>query len=483
MRSSFFIFGVLSCTFPFTVHLFSSFYVTPLFLIVFKYYSYCTGLDSGNEDVKDYNDNIEDYYDFNKIDRVTTGAKEDEREKDYSQEKGEGDKESEVQEVLYREYENVGGDTNGEGNQEGNQNVKEEEKEILGKFEDFQLSDDEDKLTKPLVEYESMDDIREDADGDEIPNEEFEDEADGDRSEQGSNNDVPRRRAFQNKALFPFPKYEGVDKTEEEELTPNIEEEQKSVKQSKEEDIEEESQIKEEIKGKEMNEPIIEEEPTNAEETNPEIEEESKVENGTRGEEMTEPKIVEESTIGKETEGEETTQSEIDEESTIREENNEEETPKPDVEAENQIGEEIEEELTTNHASEILEEKDQGTENIHSNGMVRLVYLNTPATMRFKKGNTKETYVNEGESEGTTGEQVTNAADTAIVNVEKNHKGEENADGSLINKVEDKGQGSEHEEYKSDKSGMGEYKLVQKDKVCATKMNVLKYFFYFTTKL
>ena len=473
--------------------------MTPLFLIVFKYYSYCTGLDSGNEDVKDYNDNIEDYYDFNKIDGVTTGAKEDEIEKDYIQEKGKEDKETEVQEVLYREYENIGGDTNGEGNQEGNQNVKEEEKEILGKFEDLQLSDDEDKLTKPLVEYESMDDIREDADGDEIPNEEFEDEnntadeADGDGSEQGSNNDVPRRRAFQNKALFPFPKYEGVEKTKEEELTqPNIEE-QKSVKQSKEEDIEEESQIKEDIKGKEMNEPIIEEEPTNAEETNPEIEEESKVENGTRGEEMTEPKIVEESTIGKETEGEETTQSEIDEESTIREEKIEEETPKPDVEAENQIGEEIEEELTTNPASEILEEKEQGTENIHSDGMVRLVYLNTPATMRFKKGNTKETYVNEGESEGTTGEQVINAADTAIVNVEKNHKGEENVDGTLNNKVEDKGQGSEHEEYNSDKmqgtdkeeikSGMGEYKLVQKDKVCATKMNVLKYFFYFTTKL
>ena len=467
--------------------------MTPLFLIVFKYYSYCTGLDSGNADVKDYNDNIEDYYDFNKIDGVTTGAKEDEREKDYIQEKGKEDKETEVQEVLYREYENIGRDTNGEGNQEGNQNVKEEEKEILGKFEDLQLSDDEDKMTKPLVEYESMDDIREDADGVEIPNEEFEDEndtadeADGDRSEQGSNNDVPRRRAFQNKALFPFPKYEGVEKTEEEELTqPNIEE-QKSVQQSKEEDIEEESQIKEEIKGKEMNEPIIEEEPTNAEETNPEIEEESKVENGTRGEEMTEPKIVEESTIGKETEGEETTQSEIDEESTIREENNEEETPKPDVEAENQIGEEIEEELTTNPASEILEEKEQGTENIHSDGMVRLVYLNTPATLRFKKGNTKETYVNEGESEGTTGEQVIHAADTAIVNVEKNHKGEENVDGTLNNKVEDKGQGSEHEEYKSDKeeikSEMGEYKLVQKDKVCATKMNVLKYFFYFTTKL
>ena len=153
----------------------------------------------------------------------------------------------------------------------------------------------------------------------------------------------------------------------------------------------------------------------------------------------------------------------------------------------------IEEELTTNPASEILEEKEQGTENVHSNGMVRLVYLNTPATLRFKKGNTKETYVNEGESEGTTGEQVIHAADTAIVNVEKNHKGEENADGSLINKVEDKGQGSEHEEYNSDKmqgtdkeeikSGMGEYKLVQKDKVCATKMNVLKYLFYFTTKL
>ena len=172
---------------------------------------------------------------------------------------------------------------------------------------------------------------------------------------------------------------------------------------------------------------------------------------------------------------------------------NEEETPKPYVEAENQIGEEIEEELTTNPASEIVEEKEQGTESIHSNGMVRLVYLNTPATMRFKKGNTKETYVNEGESEGTTGEQVINAADTAIVNVEKNHKGGENVDGTLINKVEDKGQGSEHAEYKSDKMewtdkedikyGMGEYKLVQKDEVCATKMNVLEYFFYFTTKL
>ena len=473
----------------------------PLFLIVFKYYSYCTGLDSWNEDVKDYNDNIEDYYNFNEIDDpprqasqnkallpfreyegvdgVMTDAKEDEIEKDYIQEKGEGDKEPEVQEVLYREYENIGGNTNGEGHQEGNQNVKEEEKEILGIFEDLQLSDDEDKLTKPLVEYESMDDIREDADGDEIPNEEFEDEnntadeTDGDGSEQGSDNDVPPRRAFQNKALFPFPKYEGEEKIKEEELTqPIIEEEQKNVKQSKEEEIEEESQIKEEIKGKEMNEPIIKEEPTNAEETTTEIEEESKVENGTSGEEMTEPKIVEESTIGKETEGEETTQSEGNEESTIREENNEEETPKPYVEAENQIGEEIEEELTTNPASEIVEEKEQGTENIHSDGMVRLVYLNTPATMRFKKGNTKETYVNEGESEGTTGEQVIHAADTAIVNVEKNHNGEESVDGTLNNKVENEAQGSENEEYKSDKeeikSEMGEYKLVQKDKVCAT---------------
>ena len=95
MRSTYFLFHFWGFVIHFSVHLLCFFYVTPLFLIVFKYYSYCTGLDSGNEDVKDYNDYIEDYYNFNKIE---TNAKEDEREKGYSQEKGEGDKEAETDE-------------------------------------------------------------------------------------------------------------------------------------------------------------------------------------------------------------------------------------------------------------------------------------------------------------------------------------------------------------------------------------------------